>query len=135
MIVATVSKGSISGLPQSLKAAQAAIHLPEVQQMLRQLSKHKLGIFMPHMHGQQTGEFRSLPDDVIQVESGLEVSFRSTEEIVKQTDRFLPVGWCWREGAATPVAVSEMDDEEEEREKEKEKKGDTRRIVKHKLEL
>ena len=34
MIVATVSKGSTSGLPQSLITAQAAIHLPEVQQML-----------------------------------------------------------------------------------------------------
>ena len=55
MIVATVSKGSTSGLPQSLITAQAAIHLPEVQQMLRRLSKHKLGIFMPHMHVQQTG--------------------------------------------------------------------------------
>ena len=129
MIVATVSKASTSGLPQSLKTAQAAIHLPEVQEMLRQLSKHKLGIFMPHMHGQQTGEFESLPDDVIQVESGLEVSFRSAEEIANRTDRFLPVGWCWREGAATSVAVCEMDDEEEE----KENKVDTRRIIKHKM--
>jgi len=127
MTVATVSKGSISGLPQSLKTAQEAIHLPAVQQMLRQLSKHKLGIFMPHMHGQQTGEFQSLPDDVIQVESGLEVSFRSADEIANQTDRFLPVGWCWREGASTPVAVCEMDDEDEQ--------GDTKRIVKHKMEL
>ena len=129
MIIATASKGSTSGLPQSLKTAQAAIHLPEVQQMLRQLSKHKLGIFMPHMHGQQTGEFESLPDDVVQVESGLEVSFRSTAEIANQTDRFLPVGWCWQAGASTTVAVCEMDEEEQE----EEKKGDTKRIIKHKM--
>ena len=91
MIVATASKGSTNGLPQSLKTAQAAIHLPEVQEMLRRLSEHKLGIFMPHMHGPQTGEFESLPSDVIQVESGLEVSFRSAKEIENQTARFLPV--------------------------------------------
>ena len=127
MIVATVSKGSTSGLPESLKTAQAAIHLPEVQQMLRQLSRHQLGIFMPHMHGQQTGEFESLPNDVVQVESGLEVSFRSAEETANQTDRFLPVGWCWREGAAAPVAVCEMDDEEED------EQGDTKRVIKHKM--
>lgn len=126
MIVATVSKGSTSGLPQSLKTAQAAIHLPEVQQMLRQLSKHNLGIFMPHRHGQQTGEFELLADDVIQVESGLEVSFRATEDIVSRKDRFLPVGWCWRAGAATPTAVCEMDEEEDD-------DDDTKRSIKHKM--
>ena len=129
MIVATVSKGSTSGLPQSLKTAQAAIHLPEVQQMLRRLSKHKLGIFMPHMHGRQTGEFESLPADIIQVESGLGVSFRSAKEIENQAERFLPVGWCWQAGASTTVAVCEMDEEDEE----EEKKGDTKRIIKHKM--
>ena len=127
MIVATVSKGSTSGLPESLKTAQAAIHLPEVQQMLRQLSKHQLGIFMPHRHGQQTGDFEALPEDVIQVESGLEVSFRSTEDIVNREDRFLPVGWCWRAGASTPIAVCEMDDEKEE------EADDTKRSIKHKM--
>lgn len=129
MIVATVSKESTSGLPQSLRAAQTAIHRPEVQQMLRQLSKHNLGIFMPHMHGKQTGEFESLPTDVIQVESALEVSFRSAKEIANQTERFLPVAWCWQAGAATTVAVCEMEEEEEE----EEKKGDAEQIIKHKM--
>lgn len=127
MIVATVSEGSTSDLPQSLKTAQAAIYLPEVQQMLRRLSEHKLGIFMPHMHGQQTGEFESLPDDIIQVETGLEVSFQSAKEIENQTARFLPVGWRWQTGASATVAVCEMDEEEEE------KKGNTERIIKHKM--
>ncbi len=124
MIVATDSKGTTSGLPQSLKTAQAAIHLPEVQQMLRQLSKHNLGIFMPHMHGQQTGEFEELADGVIQVESGLEVSFRATEDVVNRKDRFLPVGWCWRAGEATPIAVCEMDEEDDD---------DSVRSIKHKM--
>ena len=82
---------------------------------------------MPHMHGQQTGEFESLPDDVVQVESGLEVSFRSAEEVENQAARFLPVGWCWQAGAPKSVAVCEMDEEEEE------KKGDTKQVIKHKM--
>ncbi len=128
MIVATVSKASTRGLPQSLKTAQAAIQLPEVQEMLRRLSKHKLGIFMPHMHGRQTGDFQTLPDDLVQVESGLEVSFRSAKEIENQTARFLSVGWCWQTGASVIVAVCEMDEEEEEK-----KNGDTVQIIKHKM--
>ena len=125
MTVANVSKGSARGLPQELRIAQAAIHLPEVQEMLRRLSKYKLGIFMPHMHDEQTGEFQSLPDSVMQVESGLEVSFRPAEEIANQTDRFLPVGWCWRADGSTPVAVCEMVLEEGH--------GDTELYVKHKM--
>ena len=108
MTIANVSQGSARGLPQTLRTAQEAIHLPEVQAMLRRLSEYQLGIFMPHMHDEQTGEFHPLPDEVMQVESGLEVSFQPTKEIANQTDRFLPVGWLWRAGAATAVAACEM---------------------------
>ena len=125
MTVANVSLGSVCGLPQSLKTAQAAIHFPEVQEMLRRLSEYKLGIFMPHMHDEHTGEFQPLPDEVMQVESGLKVSFLPVEEIANQTDRFLPVAWLWRAGASTPVAACEMDAEEEP--------GETKRYVKHKM--
>ena len=125
MAIANVSLGSISGFPQALRSAQEAIHLPEVQEMLRKLSEYRLGIFMPHMHDEQTGEFQPLPDDFTQVESGLEVSFQATQEIANQTDRFLPVGWFWRAGAATPSAVCEMVWEE--------RPGDTERYVKHQM--
>ena len=125
MTIANVSRGSARGLPQALKTAQEAIHLPEVQEMLRRLSEYKLGIFMPHMHDEQTGEFQPLPDEVTQVESGLEVSFQPTEEIANQAERFLPVGWFWRAGASTPSAVCEMVWEE--------RPGDTERYVKHKM--
>lgn len=125
MTIANVSQGSAGGLPQALRTAQEAIHLPEVQEMLRRLSEYKLGIFMPHMHDEQTGEFQPLPDAVMQVESGLEVSFQPTEEIANQTDRFLPVGWCWRAGASAPSAVCEMIWEEGQ--------GDTERYGKHKM--
>ena len=124
MMTANVSQISARGLPQALKTAQAAIHLPEVQEMLRRLSEYKLGIFMPHMHDEQTGEFELLPDEVMQVEAALEVSFRPTEEIANQTERFLPVGWLWRAGASAPSAVCEMVRDE--------RPGDVQRYGKHK---
>lgn len=125
MTIANVTQESAYGLPQALRTAQEAIHLPEVQEMLRRLSEYKLGIFMPHMHDEQTGEFRPLPDEIMQVESGLEVSFQAAEEIANQTDRFLPVGWFWRAGASTPMAVCEMVWDE--------RPGDTERYGKHKM--
>jgi hypothetical protein len=125
MTIANVLQGSACGLPQPLKTAQEAIHFPEVQEMLRRLSAYKLGIFMPHKHDEQTGEFQPLPDEVMQVESGLKVSFLPMEEMTNQTNRFLPVGWLWREGASTPVAACEMDEEE--------KPGDKGRFIKHKM--
>ena len=125
MTTVNVAQRSTNGLPPALTTAQQAIHLPEVQEMLRRLSEYKLGIFMPHMHDEQTGEFQLLPDDVMQVESGLEVSFEPTEELANQTDRFLPVGWLWRTGASTPVAVCEMVWEE--------RPGDTESYGKHKM--
>ncbi len=91
MTITNVSQGSAGGLPQVLKTAQEAIHLPEVQEMLRRLAEYELGIFMPHRHDEQTGEFQPLPAEVTQVESGLEVSFQPTQEIINQTDHFLPV--------------------------------------------
>lgn len=125
MTTANVSAGSVRGLPQALRTAQEAIHFPEVQEMLRRLSEYKLGIFMPHMHDGQTGEFQPLPDAVVQVESGLEVSFQAKEKIANETDRFLPVGWFWNAGASTPLAVCEMAGDE--------KPGDTEPKVKHKM--
>lgn len=125
MTTANVLQGSVRGLPQALKTAQEAIHLPEVQEMLRRLSEYQLGIFMPHKHDEHTGDFQPLPDGVTQVESGLKVSFLPTEEMATQTNRFLPVGWSWRSGAPMPVAACEMDGDE--------KPGATELYVKHKM--
>ena len=125
MMITNVSQGNTRALPPALRTAQDAIHLPEVQEMLRRLSEYRLGIFMPHMHNEHTGEFQPLPDAVMQVESGLEVSFQSTEEIANQTDRFLPVGWIWHAGAPTASSVCEMIREEGP--------GDAEPSVKHKM--
>jgi hypothetical protein len=125
MTIANVSQGNTRGLPPALRTAQDAIHFPEVQQMLRRLSEYGLGACMPHMHDQTSGEFQPLPGQLTQVESGLEVSFRPSEEIASQSDRFLPVAWFWRAGAATTVAACEM--------VQGETPGDKGRYVKHKM--
>jgi hypothetical protein len=125
MTVANVSQGNIGSLPGALRTAQAAVHLPEIQEMLRKLSAYNLGIFMPHRHDDETGNFALLPDSMTQVESGLEVSFQPTEKIAKQTDRFVPVGWFWRAGASATVAVCEMVQEAGS--------GDTEPFIKHKM--
>ena len=98
MRVANASQGTV-GLPPELMTAQEAINLPEIQEMLRRLSEYNLGICMPHMHDEQTGVFQPLPKELVQVEDGLEVSFRSAEEIRNQRNRYIPVAWSWRDGA------------------------------------
>ena len=112
MNVANVSRSSTQGLPPALRTAQAAMQLPEVQDMLRRLSAFQLGIFMPHRHDDGTGEFQPLPDEVTQLESGRAVSFERLEEIARRTESFLPVGWRWCDGAPTVSAVCEMADQE-----------------------
>ena len=125
MTIANASQGNARGLPQTLRTAQDAIRLPEVQEMLRRLSGYQLGIFMPHMHDELTGEFQSLPDEVMQVESGLGVSFQPTRQIHGSTAPFLAVGWRWSADGPAPVAVCEMVSEEGP--------GDGERTDKHKM--
>ena len=137
MTIANVSPSSTLGsLPPALRAAQEAIRLPEVQEMLRKLSEYKLGIFMPHMHEARTGEFQQLSDGIMQVESGLEVFFQPMEKLANETGRFLPVAWCWRAGASVPLAVCEMvteaqPDDSEPRVKHKMPKGSQRNASTH----
>lgn len=127
MTQANVVQRSVYGLPPSLATAQDAIYLPEVQEILRKLADYNLGIFMPHMHDESTGEFQPLPAGVMQVESGLQVSFPATGEVASQAIRFLPVGWSWRAGASEPVAVCEMVSDENPR--------DAERSIKHKMKI
>ena len=108
MTTATASPRNALRLPPALRAAQAAMQSAEVQEMLRRLSAHGLGICMPHMHDANTGEFQPLACQLVQVEAGLAVSFQPTAEIATQADRYLPVAWVWRDGVSMPSAVCEM---------------------------
>ena len=101
------SHASIQGLSPVLTSAQEALNR-EVQTMLDKLSEFQIGIFMPHTHDEKTGAFQLLGDDVVPVESGSEVSFKTAKEITSQRDSLLPVGWLWRAGQSAPVAVCEM---------------------------
>ncbi len=94
MSVANVSRNRLSELPKELQVAQNAINLPEVKEMLKKLSHHNLGIYMPHMHDEETGSFEPLPPGITQVEDGLVVSFRPHNECVDQGDSsYISVGW------------------------------------------
>lgn len=104
-IVANAAPGNINSLPDELRRAQEAIHLPEVQDMLRKLSAYHLGISMPHMHTEDTGEFLPLPADLVQVEAGLEVSFHPIAHIRQQLDSYIPVAWVWRDNAVTTMSM------------------------------
>ena len=108
MTISNISQAGIQGLPSALISAQEAINLPEVQSMLKKLSEFQLGIFMPHRHDEKTGAFQLLGDDLVQVESGLEVSFKAAKEIANHQNSFLPVGWFWRADQSAPVSVCEM---------------------------
>ena len=88
-MIAIVSQKSTLDLPPAFRSAQEAIHLPEVQEVLRRLSEFKLGIFMPHRHDEHTGQFRALPEEVTPVEAGLEVSFQSSQYIASPPAYFL----------------------------------------------
>jgi hypothetical protein len=78
-------------MSEMMASAAASVHNPDVQAMIKELSKYGLGVFIPHMHTEQG--FAPLPSDVIQLESDLEVSF------VKKDDPALSsatvVGWVW----------------------------------------
>ncbi len=108
MQVVNVSALRNTNFPEALISAQEAMSLPEVREMLIRLSEYNLGIFMPHGHDEQTGHFQELPANVVQVESGLEVSFQTTERLASQAARLLPVAWRWHAGASALAAVCEM---------------------------
>jgi hypothetical protein len=93
----------LSSLPPELRIAQEAIHLPEVQAMLQKLSTYNLGICMPHVHDDRTGEFLPRAKNVIQVETDLEVSFQPAQDVLDHPETHLPVGWVWREEQAQPM--------------------------------
>ncbi len=108
MMTSHISEATARQLPPRIRAAQAAIQLPEVQDMLRRLSAYDLGVCMPHLHDELTGDFAPLPTGLMQVESGLKVSFEPAGDMARRTEPFMPVGWAWRNGNSVPVAACEM---------------------------
>ena len=108
MMTSHLSAATARRLPPRMRAAQAAIHFPEVQDMLRRLSEYDLGICMLHMHDELTGDIAPLPTGLMQVESGLKVSFEPAGDLMMRAEPFIPVGWTWHNGEPVPVAACEM---------------------------
>lgn len=82
--------------------AQQAITTPEVQEMLKKLSEYGLGIFMPHMHEPETGNFIPLPSGIVSVENDLQVSFHNASEVAVANS--VPVAWIWDNATQTAMA-------------------------------
>ena len=72
--------------------AAEAIKRPEVQEMIRRLADYGLGVCVPHMHTEGTGEFAGLPHELVQSESQLQVSFVERSLL---TENDIPVAWRW----------------------------------------
>ncbi len=88
-------------MPSMVAQAKNAVSKPEVQAMIRELEKYGLGVFLPHTH--TPDGFAPLPNDTVQLEGNLKVSF------VKKDDPALvgasPVAWVWDSAEARVAAA------------------------------
>ncbi|MCA9015758.1 MAG: hypothetical protein KDA77_10545 [Planctomycetaceae bacterium] len=75
-------------------SAANVVTKPRVQDLIRELSTYGLGVCVPHMHDEQTGEFLPLPEDKVQSESQLKVTFIQRNSL---TDNDIPVAWKWND--------------------------------------
>lgn len=82
------------------KAAEA-VNKPEVQSIIKELSKHGLGVFIPHAH--TADGFVPLPNDTVQLESNLSVSFVKQDD--SRLDTASAVGWVWDASKARVAAA------------------------------
>lgn len=90
-----IAEEMLNKLPENLQIAQRAIETEELQEIIKQLAKHNLGVCMPHMHT-EGGKFAELPKDLIQVERKLVTSFVPASAIESGT--MVPVVWRWVDG-------------------------------------
>ena len=87
-----------------VKKAHEAIASSEVQEMMKKLSEYGLGVFMPHQHDPETGEYTPLPKGMVSVEKDLQVSFHSTSS--KEVAESRAVGWVWDGETQTAMACT-----------------------------
>lgn len=99
----TTESQAFSRLPKELQIAQQAVETEEVKEIIKQLAKYNLGVYMPHLHKAGDG-FYVLPESMMAVEENMVTSFVTQEEAAADTHR-LPVAWRWIEGEAV-VSVS-----------------------------
>jgi hypothetical protein len=102
LVEANSSQIGSSRISSGFLLAQAAIDLPEVQDILRKLSAYNLGVCIPHIHSDSL-DFDDLPPGMVQIEQNLKVSF-ATEDSTVGTGA-VPVAWRWDADGPTPIAV------------------------------
>ena len=85
-----------------IQKAREAIGLPEVQEIMRKLSKYNLGVCIPHMHGAET-DFEALPDDTVQIEEDCRVRW-VRRSALNAMPGSVPVAWRWRSNGIQSAA-------------------------------
>ena len=101
-----VNNTVLNVLPLKLRKAQLAIEFPEVQEIIKNLAKYNLGVYMPHLQNSENGNFEVLPDEQVQLENDLQISFVSREDSIKMNA--LPVGWIWKNDGLTNAVQCAM---------------------------
>jgi hypothetical protein len=77
-------------LPE-IEASLGNAQNPRVQEIAKELARYGLAIAMPHVHeGNVVGP---LPDNLIQYENGLRVSFRDKKTFESSRKKGFPVMW------------------------------------------
>lgn len=79
-------------MSEILRVAQEAINNKEVQEAAQTLAKYNLGIFVPHLHDEQTGEILPLPAAVISCERDLKITFLPSADVDTGMES---VAWRW----------------------------------------
>jgi len=77
---------------KSVDEAIAAMNNPDVQAMIKKLSKFGLAVSIPHMH-LADGEFLPLPDNTLALEEDLRVTFKKRSDLDEKS--IVPVQWRW----------------------------------------
>jgi hypothetical protein len=84
-----------------VEKAEKAVQTQEVQEILQRLSELGLGVFMPHIHNREG--FSPLPDNIVQLEADLKVTFVNRED--PKVQEAAPVGWVWDQTSGRVAAA------------------------------
>jgi hypothetical protein len=86
-----------------IRSAREALSTREIEEVSRVLAKYNLGICVPHMHDEDTGEIVTLPPGIISCERNLKVSFEDSATVKAHSTE--PVAWRWN-GCTLEVCAS-----------------------------
>lgn len=95
-----------STIHPDVQRAMDAVLLPEVQELIKQLSTFGLAVAAPHMHNED-GFFVPLPENRVVLESNLKMSF---PELGSSTlNSAIPVMWRWNGNLESVASCAQCD--------------------------